>query len=124
MMKNELTNPASTPAGRRRTCRAEAASAKAEAARGEAKSNPTQSESHRVAASHSDFKKDTTLIPAAPDRTFPLIPAYPAGSDNTMKHENCVLAVFPKFQPEQPARQRVPTEMRPRPFVLFQVNSR
>jgi hypothetical protein len=57
-------------------------------------SNPTQGESNRVAPSRSDLIKDFALIPAAYDRMFPLILAFPEGSDNSMKHESCVLGSF------------------------------
>ncbi|MGP8201006.1 MAG: hypothetical protein ACLQU4_16055, partial [Limisphaerales bacterium] len=91
-----------------------------------AASNPTQSESHRVAPNRSDFNEDAALIPTADDRMFPLILAFPEESDNTMKHENCVLDRFSTFQPEQAACQRVPTERHPGAswrFVLIRAKS-
>ncbi|MGP8198862.1 MAG: hypothetical protein ACLQU4_05100 [Limisphaerales bacterium] len=63
--------------------------------RDEGGSNPHQSGSHRVAASRSDFKKDSALIPTAHHRMFPFVPAFPEERDNTMKHENRILGHFP-----------------------------
>ena len=44
-----------------------------------AESNPTQSESHRVAPSHSDLKRDSALSPVGHHRMFALISASRAG---------------------------------------------